>query len=388
MNKIAIVTLYENNYNYGAVLQAFALQKKVEELSGCEAVIIRYKDNRPRFFLNRTPVIEKLTYRDRMNFSYLKYKFFQKLVMPRKRTTIRKNMEERKEAFQTFSKKYMKISRLYTNDDISKTQDEYEIFICGSDQIWKPECTSDFYFLDFVKNRKRKIAYAPSIGYNSLKIEEKNVYRTFLDSFSKISVREKTGVSILQEITNKEVFLALDPTLLYSGDEWIKMNQLKEKEEEFFFAYFLGKDFGSRKIVKRLAKEENFPLYYIPFGACEHANDLYFSKYSKPVCGPGEFLEYILGAQCVFTDSFHGMVFSVLFHKQFIVFSREGENADSTDGRITSLLHEIGLEERFCNSIDSAYLLRQQKIDYEKVDAILRKKRAESLAFLLDAVKV
>ena len=261
--------------------------------------------------------------------------------------------------------------------DIDK---EFDFFIAGSDQIWNPlfECNSDREFLVFTTDKK-KIAYAASIGLNELPDNEIVRYRRYINSFKAVSVREKSAADIIEKLDCDRPKVVLDPTMLLLKEDWktvINRSKLRVKEK-YVVMYFLGmrtKEYVS--YIRQKSAEMHFKLIDIAE----------FSSDSRIEVGPVEFVSLLYHSEAVFTDSFHGTVFSILFHKPFIVFERPYEKGyGKMSSRLDTLLETFDLNEHRITCKEQLKTITL-KYDFSSVDEILREKRKDSIQFLKEAL--
>lgn len=258
----------------------------------------------------------------------------------------------------------------YPND----ISDRYDYFIAGSDQVWNPYY--DFVagkcdFLKFARN-SQKISYAASFGVSEIPSERKTEYAENLKTFKAISVREKRGAKIVEELADRKATVVLDPTLLLDEIEWKKV----EKRPAFFpkgkyvFVYALGDKTDRFKDKIKQLKEE-YEIFDV--------RSLQKNGKELPV-GPSEFLYLIRNSEEILTDSFHATVFSIIFRKKFVTFNRPGLNMNS---RIESLAVLVGAKDRLTECGD---LNCEIEIDYANVDEILEEERRKSIDFLKNAL--
>lgn len=382
--RIGILTWFIGS-NLGAVLQAKALQYKIQTLfpdECCETI----------YYQTQNQVVSKKKYgliRVVKNFIIrrsIKDFYIELYMLP-----INKR---RWKQIDKFISENMKVSIPYIGDAIEKANEEYDIFICGSDQIWNPEWLDTRYLLDFVKRGKKRIAYAPSIGMDYIPDEHRETIKDELKEFAALSVRERQSVECIQSlIKNKVVTDVCDPTLLLKQDEWKQILKLKASDKEpYIFCYFLSREKKYRDYVCQFAKREKLSIINLAYANGYNEADKNF-KAKKVYCiSPQHFLELIAGASLVFTDSFHGVVFSILQEKRFWVFERnitalDGRNM-SINSRVDNLLEKLKLKERKVSAndfrTDSKSL--NQDIDYKLVEQLLRKYRQESIAWLKDSI--
>ena len=203
-------------------------------------------------------------------------------------------------------------------------------------------------------------------------------------------MRELQAAAIVKDLTGREVKTVVDPTLLFQGREWetiVPERQMKQLQgKKYIFCYFLGNNPEHRIEAEKLSKATGCEIVFIPHLDEFIASDMNFGDVQLFQIGPEEFINLIRNAEYVCTDSFHGSVFSILNHKQFVTFSRyAGKDRNSRNSRIDSLLYQTGLEERrFRGNI-----LEQMKrtIDYDEAERRIQEARAESLDYLTDALQ-
>ena len=366
MSKIAIVTWTKWN-NYGTILQSYALYRLLESW-GHDVVVLDDK------YITSTKCVE--VYGQETWWRYLK-------------GDIKKALEHKTE-FEKFSNKREKrcikekrgLIKYHKNnvryDSLHKLEDSFDVFICGSDQIWTPNNTyfDPYYFLGFVKNKK-KISYSPSIGVSEYPTEKKEIIRSLLESFSSISVREETGKKIIGDICNKEISVCLDPTLLIDQNNWHKELKIKNIDKEYALCYFLGEQEWYRKDTETFCKNKNIELVTIPM----FKQDMVFGDRIENV-GIRGFIELIANAKYIFTDSFHGMLFSIIFKKNVFVFSRfKSTDKLSQNSRIEDFVKKVGLSSRYIKE-ERIILDMVEEINYNKIYKHIDEYKKESLEYL------
>lgn len=219
------------------------------------------------------------------------------------RREFEKLEEARKSNFQKFSMDYLNYSKL----KLSATQkckvqeiDQYDAFICGSDQVWNPiyQDVSKIRFLTFAKPNKR-IALAPSFGVAEIPESRKKIYTEWLQGIDFLSVREESGAKIIKELVGRKVPVLIDPTLMLKVEEW---DQIANKpvgfdKKLYLLTYFLGnKTKTYEKEIKKLAYEKNLQIVDLSE----------ISKFEYYTYGPAEFLWLVKNAEYICTDSFQG----------------------------------------------------------------------------------
>lgn len=356
MKKLGILTFhYPENKNYGAILQSYALLKLYEKI-GLEAYLLDYR-----------PYSKTLK-------NILKDIFL--------------NSFEAK-GFKEYVKKYLKIYKI-DFENKKELNNTFNIFSVGSDQVWRERNLKEkilTYFFDFVDDNKKKIAYAASFGVDYWEGDEKltEEVKPLIKRFDYISVREESGIGICKNTFGVDnVVCVLDPTLMIDRedyqiilDDWQDKSHLKKK----YIAYMLLDDTeqlrnGSKKIANYLGAEINY-IKGKSFNILGKTITLY-NKVSQ-------WLTYLKDAELVITDSFHCTVFSIIFHKKFVVVA----NPTRGIARLETLLEKVGLENRFFTNIDNVLEseILDKDIDYREVDKKLEVHRKYSMNFLKRALE-
>ncbi len=381
--KIGVCCEYEHR-NYGSMLQALATVMQLEKL-GCDYELIRYtRKLTPDLFarsLSRIPEEIHLMIRRRRQAQKLK-----------KYPDIQEGVRLRNARFEQFSRRHFpKVSRPYdTFFQLQKAARQYGAVLVGSDQLWTPRgYSTGFFNLLFVPDDIPKIAYATSFGVSRIPDSKKKIAQTFLSRIEYIGVRETRAAEIIKELTGRDVPTVADPTLLFSAQDWLNMIPLRQipplAGKKYIFCYFLGNNPRHREEAQKLRAETGCQIVFLPHLDEFIPGDLRFGDVQLFDIGPEEFVNLIRNAAYVCTDSFHGSVFSILYHRPFVTFNRfEDHDKNSRNSRIDTLLAQTGLENRrFCGR-----LLEQisEPIDTVSVDQKLQELRIRSLSYLTDAV--
>ena len=373
-------------YNFGTALQAYAMVQAVSEniTEADECNLLNY--NLP----GRDQIVRvvSLSLKD-----YL-LKVENRILVKRKSN---KNKEARILYGQEIETQYVRFREFYneiSHDDHKVLEErdyfdqEYEKIIVGSDQIWNPKYFCETYFLDFVSSKKR-YSYAPSMGVDFLRNEEKEYLKQKLGNgkFQNISVREQTGKKLLQEILPKEnIECVLDPTLLFTGIQWSEMLHLSEENNDnYILVYTLSDNRWYKEAIKKIQQEIGVEkvIYITP------EDNLYFYQGTGKMivdAGPVEFVSFIKNAKYVVTDSFHGVCFALNFERNFTCLSRfSRKNIRSENSRVLDLLTELELERRICSA--ETDIKKCDEIDYKKITLRLNKKRTHSREYLMQILK-
>lgn len=329
--KIGIITHYYKSNNYGGNLQAYALCEYLKNI-GYDVEQISYKRT---FCYNMKSLVWKVI---EIVKNYNNFFLFLKI-------------RKRKKAILGFNQHKIKHSVVWKESTICKSNEVYDVFITGSDQVWHPSAVCSVYLLDFVAEDKIKFSYAASLAVNDIPDEIRGIYRQSLSDYNSISVREKNAVEILGKVTDKKIECVLDPTLLLSSNEWDKICEKCELPQKYIFCYFLGDDVSHRNIVTEYASKRCLKIATLPHIHGFYRNcDVKFADYNLYDISPAQFISLIKNSEAVFTDSFHASVFSIIYKKDFFVFERNTK--ESMGARLYTLTEMFGVEERFCDTKD------------------------------------
>jgi len=235
------------------------------------------------------------------------------------------------------------------------------------------------FYLQFV-DRSKRIALAPSIAVEEIPEASKNSFIEGVCGFDKLSVREKQGGELIKRLTGKEAEVLIDPTMALTAAEWEDALALEEKkaEEKYILLYFLGEVSDAwMTSVRKYADQNGYRIVsaYIKDGLGQHNS-----------FGPGQFVDLIRNAEFVFTDSFHGVAFSMIFNRSFYAFPRWNSRQDGnvrTKSRILSILEKMGLEERMCEAFPEEILT----IDYEKTNRLMNAERTRFSQYIRNALR-
>lgn len=375
--KIGLITFHKS-YNCGSILQAYALKTVLTEKLGHECEIIDFSNlgQQRMYSVLVIPKRFKDVLRDGL------YTIFY-IPMKRHYNDYKQFIDE---LFGLNGKTYSTSEEMISDH----VEDKYDVLVCGSDQVWNTKCrdADDAYFLDFAKNTK-KVAYATSMGAERIKTQGEAValhYKELLDSFSAISVRERSACKWIGELTDKEVTITADPTLLLPREYFDRLLPQKAPVKgKFIFYYSFGYNHCINKIVKELANKTGLPVYVMnaEYWGRQHLFTYGFklTKHS----GPGVFLALMRDAEIVVTTSLHGSIFASKYEKCFWYI--KGADHDPNDDRSTSLLAQLGLTNRF---VDRNELMARdpfEKVDYGLTDDQVNELIKSSMEFLKEALR-
>ena len=368
--KVGLATCFIDNY--GACLQAYALQKKIKDC-GFSCEIINYLE--PDGY-------EQDTFKHKL----LKNKIFLNLA-----SIIRKNYKKvypKKIAFDKFRKQYLKFGpKYYKSEDIFNVEHDYDACVCGSDQIWNPLLfggNDKVYFLDFVPKGKKRIAYAPSIGIDKFPAEHLPEFEQLISKFDFLSVREDSGKKIIEENTQSKAKVVLDPTLLLNGGEWSNIAQPLNIKKPYIFCYLFGEREYIGEFVDYVKNKTNMQVVCIPFTKREETGD--FKKVYN--AGPCEFLWLIKNAALVITDSFHATAFSINFNTPFYSLLRNTDNEEiNMNSRIFNILEMTKLTDRLITPETKYPFEVNTQLDFSIANSILADRRNKDFSLLYNALE-
>lgn len=352
--------------NYGAVLQAYALYKTVSKKGHfCEVIDYRNHELSRAYHVRRLREIKNL----RQFASYCRY---HSILTKKARIFVR------------FLDETMKISMVtYDKKTINETNNIYDIFIVGSDQVWNLELTGgDFtYYLDFVEDKSKKNAYAACFGMEGIPERYQDKVRNALGEFKNISVRETEGKRMITDLQDTmNVTVSLDPSLLLNGDEWRSIAGGREQldlPKKYILLYLISPTEENYIFAKSLSKQTGLKVVYI--------NN--YPKKAKGVINlmtvtPEQFVSLIDGADYLVTNSFHGTAFAINLGTEFFYELRRDKPGKNS--RILNLVTQLGLTGREIVNHENSHIDRE--IDwlqvYRKLD-LLRKSSLEYIDVVL-----
>lgn len=342
--KAGIVT-FTYGCNYGQRLQNFAVQNMLEEYGYCV------------YTLRQKP--------PSLGFLHLVNRSLRKLKNPYK-IILSTNRQKR---FNSFNRKYIHFFDKIISEQLNfnSINRYFDIFVAGSDQIWNPfSCdVNSIDFLQFAPKEKR-ITLAPSFSVDYIPEEKKEIYSKYLKDIPNISVREYKGAEIVYELCANKATVILDPTLMISADIWKKISKKPNAlpRGKYVLLYFLG-IYEKQKIILWAEKKS---LYVI---------DLINDPIWYSTTGPAEFLYLIQNAEMVFTNSYHGIIFSVLFHKQFRNFIRISGDF-SMQSRFDTLYSKLDLPIQIVTN----HLNFETTFDYCAIDRKLLEEQKKTKAYI------
>lgn len=389
MKKTAIVSCYFQ-HNYGSMLQAYATQMALDKLgyenetidiSGFENEIQKAK---MLYFAKASLKSDILLSKRGMVKNVLIKKF-----VKNEYTSLAK---KRNQKFDAFAKKNFRLSSIYSSkSELSKKCIEnYSTVLVGSDQLWLPgNIEADYYTLNFVPETLNTIAYATSFGQSILPKDSSKKAHVFLKKMKHISVREETGQVLVKKLSGRSVPVVCDPTLLFSGDEWMAIQKEEALfKEPYIFCYFLGNNSSHREFAKRLKAKTGYKTVALIHLDEFVKSDESYADWSPYDIDPSDFLNLIRNASYVCTDSFHCSVFCMLYKKIFFTFKRYNKKTkSSTNSRLDTLFKLVGINDRILKGDEEIQKCLELKLDYKIIHHNIQKIREESYNYLLNALK-
>ena len=383
MKKIGICACYDSP-NYGSMLQAYATQVAIDEL-GYESEYIVYKKKKSFSF-----VIKQIPRLFNKNLMFDKMLVLKKKIALKKHPDIKAKDQVRQKAFKRFKENYYgRFSKPYYGyEELKKGAENYSTVLVGSDQLWTPGgLATNFYNLMFVPEKINKVSYATSFGVSSIPWYQVKRTKQYLERINHLSVREVKGAELIKNIANLKAAVVVDPTLLLTKDDWEKRIPYKRLvKEPYIFCYFLGENTSHREIAKELSKKTGKKIVCTPFLDSFVNTDVNFGDEQLFDISPDDFMNLIRYADYILTDSFHGSVFSIIHHKQFVVLNRFLDGGQSRNSRIDSLCKILGLENRRYNPDVDIKSQIEAPIEYMLVEEKKEKIRQKSLEFLANSL--
>ncbi|NYE03863.1 hypothetical protein F4694_000582 [Bacillus niacini] len=330
MKSVGLIN-FHGAHNYGSALQAYALRRVVGNL-GFKAETINFRSHQQKsmykIFLksNRLSVIPK---------NLIKLIFYRELKKKGKR-------------FEQFMVEKLNIGPVEYNstDQLKKNPPQYDYYICGSDQVWNMNCPDyeDAYFLTFVPEGKKKIAYGPSFGTTYFNQTIINKLKDFIVKIDRLSVREEQGAHFIKDLVNEKAEIVLDPTLLLSANDWSEIAIEPNIKRPYILCYFLENNMGDKRYLEYLKTKTGYDVVILN----DYIRDILKGYTTRFSTGPQEFIGLFKNASLIYTNSFHGTVFANIFEKPFFVAvgNTDNKTVNNTDSRKIDFLKTIGLLSR------------------------------------------
>lgn len=362
--KAGVIT-FHSAHNFGASLQAWALQKVLKNYK-IEASVINYHPS----------IIDDL-----YNPLKGKYGFERRVAQFNLRRQNPKSLERYKNYSRFIKKNFNLLGDFSTYEELKAANLKLDAYIVGSDQVWNSEHIGGFdpaYFLDFVEPGPLKISYAASIGRDFLLPVYHEEIKNSLKSFTSISVREKSAKKPVKALTKKEVDVVLDPTLLLPREEYNEIKTIPNIKDKYIFVYMMEHNPDVVAFANKVSTATGLPIVQ------RRPNKIFKNEIASCYTSdPGDFLGLIENAEYVITNSFHGTVFSIIYETPFVSMLHS-----NTGSRTVDLLKSLNLESHLLNKPGDFDDFSKFQIEQpEKLRKKILELRQTSLLFLLDALR-
>lgn len=370
--KIGILTYWWTDDNYGQLLQAYALQTYLKK-KGHDVFLIKYQEKK---ILKKKSFIERL--------SSITIEKILKKIESRK---IKLNKKRHPRFFEDFKREYLVFSdeKYDSYLELQSSPPNADLYICGSDQVWNSKLRNPIepYLLSFGNTNTKRASYAASFGLVELSDVDKIIYKRCLAVFDAISVRERTGVDICNQLGYTNVYWLADPTLLLNINEWLAISKKRiaeNKDKTNVFVYTLNETIEDKtKVIEYFKEKKNTVVNHVTAN-----NDISGNVYPTI----HEWITSINEADFVITNSFHGLVFCIIFNKNFLVLPTTKSFIGMND-RVDSLLYKCDLKDNILTHFDEAKLelFLNKKIDWKNTNDNIKEWLKESDAFFDDLLK-
>jgi len=342
--RIGILT-YHYGCNFGGVLQAYALQRTLQNIGYNDVMIINCISNRIRYYLR---VFPRKINRSGMKALYIKLKWGGRC----------------KKSFVKFRCDNMSITDYVSRKNIAKIANSFDAIIVGSDQVWNfGEQRNGLYFFDWSPEFKgKRIAYAPCCGENIIIESRRDIIKNCLLKFDELSARNDETCSFVEDVVGIRPQKMPDPTCLYDFKEFCSMN--RPIQDKYIFVYILGKEIngGNENAIHLLRKK--YPNRKVIASVIAHSNpiDATWADEIKYALTPIEWLNMVQHADIVFTDSYHGAIFSMRFHVPFFAYYSEV----SRKARFIELENQFGISDNIVTSLSEIEGFTPQSRSFDK----------------------
>lgn len=375
--RIGIVTFWQTRDNYGQMLQCFALQQALKML-GHDPFLIRYLHSE-----HRIPWQDQLKHVLRM-FLLIKWN---RLFLKQKHLPPMTE-KDRQRDFDSFKEAYLEKSDLIYSSlsDLKKNSPKADCYIVGSDQVWSKRLSckeNQVFFLDFGGKSTMRISYAASFSMEKYPVRYKKALKKQLSRFDGISVREKTGVHICEDIGHKAQIVA-DPTLLLNGKDYKSAFDIRTVRRNQVFIYSLNISSAEEirwSEIRSYANETGLDVKVTPSSGYIPSSELFGGEVCYDYCKIQDWLEHIATSELVITTSFHGVVFCLLFHTPFIYVPLSGKFSRGNN-RVLDLLDYLEIQGHVLKEGKSIKILANEPFQWSDIDEKINFFREESITFL------
>lgn len=361
---VGIMTLHKQTHSYGAVMQAYATYTILKDLGYSPQIIDLCLESRLTLRLSkRFPIPSQAMRRHVINgliVDYLKHPF-------------------RIYRFRQFNKLIAYSKTYHKTDDLYRNPPKYDIYLVGSDQVWNPCLIHNIepFLLTFLTGDEKRISYSSSIGRTSIPLEYAPLFREALSKFQHISVRELPTKKIITSILpDADISVTLDTTMLITKEHWISLSE-NVKYSNYILCYLLHNELNKLRFAEQVAKHNGLQLIVVG-DKVRNVNAKFLNQ-----IGPKKWLGLIRNAQHIITDSFHGMVFSIILNGNFLVLCNETDK----ETRINHLLNLLKLKGHITDNYNHPYKIHMTAINSYEVASRLDMERNNSFSYLFNALK-
>ena len=363
--KLGIITFWSSKDNYGQLLQLFALQTFLKEL-GHEPFLIRYgfwKDD----------LISKL----------FKEYFLLPWRIPRaiknkitERKVYKSNIVHERKFADFLSENILYTEQVYSTKELIQNPPAADCYITGSDQVWGALNPNPIFFLQFGSKESKRFSFAASFGDGNSFLKDRYIYKitSYLKEFDMVTVRDYKALEICKKAGINGCVLFPDPTLLIDMSNYNSLLSSNPSTDKYCLVYMLEEEQKTKIDMDDIAafvKSIGIKMIYV-------ASQGRFDKYIKQYPTIPQFLSYVKNADFVITNSFHGTVFSIMYHRKFAVIPKKGGN----NTRVDTLLSQYGLQKHIAKKLPMIIAAYNDIVDWNLVDDINQKKKKETVALL------
>lgn len=387
MSKTGILTHYYKSKNIGGLLQAYALCAFLRAQGVAAEQLVFDLNTYDETAARIHGQLRRITISKLLKYPLVRAKQFYQKYQNKK---IVAQVQAQNKIFEEFEQFIPHSAQVYTNATVSQANAQYDTFITGSDQVFSQYLLPfSAYYGEFATPDKKVISYAASSDRKQFGAAAEKLFVQKLARLNAISVREKTLKDYIEHITDRKAAVVLDPTFLLSPEEWLQIaHATPVPQKPYIFCYFLGEKCAwQREAARAYADKYGYEIVHLPYiMRSVRPADRVLHGQGRYDVGPREFIALVRGAQCVFTDSFHGMVFAVNFGRNFYVFDRnDARGAESMNARIIDTLEALGLSSRHLT--DKKTVLDNAPVDFARSREILEEQRRFSAQWLADALR-
>ena len=366
MKRVCVISAYgyvKKNINYGSLFQYYALEMVLKKM-GVASYWLRYElpDEKITYTTAVKEIVKRVVYFNhfkKLNFLYRRWSEF-------------------------VNNKLSLSSETYNDKTINDSIPVADFYITGSDQVWGGEVPANY--LCFVPDQYPKISYAASFGTSKISEKKRRTISPWIKKLDRVSVREPSGVELCKEM-GVEAMLVLDPTFLIEPENYPEKEVEEFKNKKFIFCYLLNLTDEECNLIKDLNALSKKHDEKIKFAVVNGNSYKYVPKDNRGYYAPDEWIWMYKNANGIVTNTFHGTVFSIMFHKQFVYYEQTGVTKNQNE-RIISLLNLLGLKNRIVKERNTIELMLEERIDWRDVDRILNKEKEKSIDFLSEALKL